>query len=123
MIEKHDRTVSVPDDGNENVIVVSRIQKNDKVKNEVSVLYSWANAFQHRCYLHAEKSIENMKRYQSIKKHDRTVSVPDDANENIIIVSQIKKNDRVKKKVCVGASFRRIRVELPTYTLRRALRL
>ena len=35
MIEKHDRTVSVPDDGNENMIVVSEIQKNDKVKNEV----------------------------------------------------------------------------------------
>ena len=33
------------------------------------------------------------------------MSVADDANENMIIVSQIKKNDRVKKKVCVGKSF------------------
>ena len=46
-----------------------------------------------------------MNKYQLIKNHDRVVSVADDANENMIIVSQIKKNDRVKKKVCVGASF------------------
>ena len=31
--------------------------------------------------------------------------MPDDENKNMIIVSQIQKNDRVRKKVCVGASF------------------
>ena len=46
-----------------------------------------------------------MNKYRSIKNHDRTVSVADDANENMIIVSQIKKNDRLRKEVCVGASF------------------
>ena len=51
------------------------------------------------CYLHPEKSINNMNKYQLIKKYDRVVSVADDANENMIIVSQIKKNDRVRKKV------------------------
>ena len=39
------------------------------------------------------------------KKRNRVVSVPDDENKNMIIVSQIQKNDRVRKKVCVGASF------------------
>ena len=40
-----------------------------------------------------------MNKYQLIKNHDRVVSVADDANENMIIVSQIQKNGRVRKKV------------------------
>jgi hypothetical protein len=59
-------------------------------------------------YLLAEKSIEVMSKYRSIKNHDRTVSVADDENENVIIVSQIQKNDRLLKKevsVFLGASF------------------
>jgi hypothetical protein len=46
--------------------------------------------------LHTEKDNEIMSKYRSIKKHDRTVSVPDDGNENMIIVSQIQKNDRFR---------------------------
>ena len=46
-----------------------------------------------------------MNKYRSIKKRNRTVSVPDDENESMIIVSQIQKNDRVRKKVCVGECF------------------
>ena len=40
-----------------------------------------------------------------IKNHDRVVSVADDANENMIIVSQIKKNERLWKEVFVGKCF------------------
>ena len=50
-------------------------------------------------YLHAEKSTEVMKKYRLIEKHDRIVSVADNENENMIIVSQIQKNDRVRKEV------------------------
>ena len=50
-------------------------------------------------YLHTEKSIDDINKNRLIEKHNRVVSVADDANENIIIVSQIKKNDRVRKKV------------------------
>ena len=82
-------------DANENMIIVSQIQKNDRVRKKVC---AWANAFrQQQLNLHPEKSIEDMKKYQLIKKHDRVVSVPDDANENMIIVSQIQKNDRVRR--------------------------
>ncbi len=38
-----------------------------------------------------------MNEYRSIEKHDRAVSMADDANENMIIVSQIQKNDRIRK--------------------------
>ena len=59
---------------------------------------SWANAFwQQQLYLHPEKSIEIMNKYRSIKKYDRVVSVLNDGNEHMIIVSQIQKNDRFRK--------------------------
>ena len=101
LIKKHDRSVSVSNDGNEHMIIVSQIQKNDRVRKKVCVGASF-RLVEHCCYLHPEKSIKNMNKYQLIKNHDRVVSVADDANENMIIVSQIKKNDMVKKKVCVG---------------------
>ena len=50
-------------------------------------------------YLHSEKSIEVINKYRSSKKYDRVVSVLNDGNENMIIVSQIQKNDRVRKEV------------------------
>ena len=66
-----------------------------------------ANAFrQQQLYLLPEKSIQIINKYQSIKKYDRTVSAADDENKNVIIVSPIQKNDRIRKKVRVGASFR-----------------
>ena len=43
-----------------------------------------------------------MSKYQSIKNHDRTVSVADDANKNMIIVSQIQKNDRLREEVLLN---------------------
>ena len=53
-------------------------------------------------YLQPEKSIEVMNNYRSIKKYDRVVSGADDENEHMIIVSQIQKNDRLKKEVFVN---------------------
>ena len=106
------------DDENENMSIVSRVQKNDRVRKEVSVFMGKSFSAYSSCNLHPEKSIENMKRYQSIKKHDRTVSVPDDENESMIIVSQIQKNDRVRKmrwRMLFGNSS-------CTYKLRRASR-
>ena len=44
-------------------------------------------------YLHSEKSIEVMNKYRSIKEYDRVVSVSNDGNEHMIIVSQIQTND------------------------------
>ena len=54
-----------------------------------------------------KKSIEVINKYRPIKKRNRTVSVADDGNENMIIVSQIQKNDRLRNKVllCVGKCF------------------
>ena len=40
-----------------------------------------------------------MNKYRSIKKYDRVVSVSNDGNEHMIIVSQIQKNDKFRKKV------------------------
>ena len=55
-------------------------------------------------YLHPEKSIEVMNKYRLIKNHDRFVSVADEENKNMIIVSQIQKNDRVGNEVLSCAS-------------------
>ena len=90
--------MSVADDKNENMISVSRIQKNDEVQNEESKFCAVANDFrQQQLYLQAEKSIEVMNKYRSIKKYDRVVSVLNDGNEHMMIVSQIQKNDRFRK--------------------------
>ena len=43
------------------------------------------------------------------------MSVADDANENIIIVSQIKKNDRLRNKVFVGECFSATAVVLTSW--------
>ena len=67
--------------------------------------------------LHTEKSIEIMNNYRLITKYVKVVSVSNDGNEHMIIVSQIQKNDRPKKKVCVGASFSAF--SSCTYKLRR----
>ena len=98
MIEKHDRTVSGADDENKNMIIVSRIQKNDRLRKKVCVGASF-RLVENCCYLHPEKSIKNMNKYQLIKNHDRVVSVSNDGNEHMIIVSQIQKNDRVRNEV------------------------
>ena len=49
--------------------------------------------------LHSEKSIEVMHKYRSIKEYDRVVSVSNDGNEHMIIVSQIQKSDQVQNEV------------------------
>ena len=46
-----------------------------------------------------KKSIEVINKYRSITKYDRVVSVSNDGNENMIIVSRIQKNDRLRNEV------------------------
>ena len=62
-----------------------------------------------------------MNKYRSIKKYDKVVCVSNGGNDNMIIVSQIQKNDRLRKKVLLGASFSASQVELLTYILRRPI--
>ena len=59
-IKKRNRIVSIPDDENENMIIVSRVQKNDRVRKEVSVFMGKSFSAYSSCNLHPEKSIENM---------------------------------------------------------------
>ena len=43
-----------------------------------------------------------MSKDRSIKNHDRTVSMANDANTNMIVVSQIQKNDRLREEVLLN---------------------
>ena len=74
-----------------------------------------ADAFrQQQLYLHPEKSIEDMNKYRSIKNHDRTASVPDDENENIIFVSRIRKMTRSERRCAWADAFRQQQLYLHT---------
>ena len=67
-----------------------------------------ADAFrQQQLYLHTEKSIEDINKYRSIEKRDRSVSVSNDGSGCTIIVSRKQRTDRLRKEVLVfvGASF------------------
>ena len=66
----------------------------------MKIAFRWRMLFGiQKLNLQPEKSIKNKSKYQSIEKHDRTMSMADDGNEHMIIVSQIQKNDRFRKKV------------------------
>ena len=83
-IEKHDRAVSMANDENESMIIVSQIQKKTGSERCGGPSFSALTLL----YLHPKKSIEDINNNRLIEKHDRSVSVPNDGNEHMIIVSK-----------------------------------